>query len=80
MPDLPPPTYEDGRQVVVSLAQYTFLHTRNWGIIQSGLVVGALLSIALLAPEVNDPSWYAQSTIDRLMEKCAQHDALCGGC
>lgn len=80
MPDQPPPTHEDAIRAVITLTEYSVLHAHDWLFVQSGLVVGALLSIATMAPEVNDPSWYAAAEIDRLMEECARHDALCGGC
>jgi hypothetical protein len=81
MPDQTPPTAEDGYQVVAALTEYTAMHTRDWVVIQSGLVVGSLLAIAILTPEVNErPQWYAQGTVDKLVEQCRQHDDVCPGC
>ena len=80
MPDQPP-TEADGYQVVAALTEYTTKHVRDWVVIQSGLVVGSLLAIAILTPEVHEkPQWYAQGTVDKLVEQCKQHDAQCGGC
>lgn len=85
MPDTPNPpstlTTDEAFTIVAELADYSADHRHDWVINQSGLLVGSLLAIAVLTPEVNDrPQWYANETVQKLGFSIGDHMTHCGGC
>lgn len=74
-------TVDEAFAIVDDLVAYSADHRADWVVNQSGLIVGALLAIAVLTPEVHErPQWYAQETVQKLGFSIGDHLIHCGGC